>query len=191
MRITGGTWRSRRLRGPGRALAVRPTPDALRERGFAILGDLVEGVEFLDLYAGTGAVGFEALSRGARRVVFVERDRRAAALIDTNRTVLAVDPTTARIVVRPASRAVVELARAGEAFDLAWADPPFEAWPEGLSVLAQAFDSGVLRPDATACLECPDRAEVAPRLPATLRIERDLKGGASRLVMLTGHPPDP
>ncbi len=184
MRITGGAWRSRRLRGPGRALALRPTPDALRERSFAVLGDRVAGERFLDLYAGTGAVGFEALSRGARHVVFVERDRRAVALIESNRSALAIDPDTARILMRPALSAIAELARHSEQFGLAWADPPFESWSEGLESAARAFETGVLRPDGVACLECPDRADVEGQLPASLRIERDLKGGASRLVMI-------
>ena len=184
MRITGGTWRSRRLRGPGRGLALRPTPDALRERGFAVLGDRVAGERFLDLYAGTGAVGFEALSRGAQKVVFVEQNRRAASLIEANRSTLAVDPNTARLLMRPALRAIAELARADERFGLAWADPPFESWSEGLEAVARAFDAGVLRPDGLACLECPDGADLAERLLPSLRIERDLKGGASRLVMI-------
>ena len=189
MRITGGAWRSRRLRGPGRALALRPTPDALRERGFAVLGDRVAGERFLDLYAGTGAVGFEALSRGAHQVVFVERNRRAVSLIESNRTALSVDPDAARTLVLPALRAIAELARTGERFGLAWADPPFESWSEGLETVARAFETGILRPEGLACLECPDKADLEEQLPQFLRVERDLKGGASRLVMITASPP--
>jgi 16S rRNA (guanine966-N2)-methyltransferase len=188
VRLTGGEWRSRRLRGPGRGLDLRPTPDALRERGFAILGDRVAGERFLDLYAGTGAVGFEALSRGARQVVFVERNRRAVSLIESNRSTLAVDPDTARVLRRPALPAIAGLARAGEQFGLAWADPPFESWYEGLESLARAFETGVLRSDGVACLECPDKAELNEILSASLRIERDVTGGASRLVMITARP---
>jgi 16S rRNA (guanine966-N2)-methyltransferase len=184
VRITGGRWRSRRLRGPGRGLALRPTPDALRERGFAVLGDRVVGERFLDLYAGTGAVGFEALSRGALQVVLVERDRRAVTLIESNRSALAVDPKKARVLKRPALRAIAELARDDEQFGLVWADPPFESWSEGLEAVARAFETGVLRPDGVACLECPDRADLGEELPAPLRTERDLTGGASRLVMI-------
>jgi len=156
----------------------------MRERGFAVLGDRVVDERFLDLFAGTGAVGFEALSRGALQVTFVERDRRATSIIESNRVALAVDSSTARILIRPALRAIEELARRDERFGLAWADPPFESWFEGLSAVALAFDSGVLLPDAVACLECPDKADVAQQLPASLRIDRDLRGGASRLVMI-------
>jgi 16S rRNA (guanine(966)-N(2))-methyltransferase RsmD len=184
VRITGGTWRSRRLRGPGKKLAVRPTPDAMRERAFAVLGDRVAGSDFLDLYAGTGAVGLEALSRGAERVVFVERDRRVAALLRANCSAFDLDRRRARIVVRAARSAVDDLARSGELFGLAWADPPFERWQKGLRNLAKAFAGEVLAVGATACLECPSRADVASALPSDLEIIRDLEGGASRVVML-------
>ncbi len=188
MRITGGVWRSRRLRGPGRGQALRPTPDALRERGFAVLRDLVAEARFLDLYAGTGAVGLEALSRGAREVVFVERHRPAARIIEANCAALEVTAPRWRLLVRPALRAVAELGRRGESFDLAWADPPFEHWHEGLEALERAFELGVLKASATACLECPSQADVGETC-VSLRIERDLVGGASRLVLL-GIPDD-
>jgi 16S rRNA (guanine966-N2)-methyltransferase len=190
VRITGGTWRSRRLRGPGRRLALRPTPDSLRERGFAVLGERVVDVRFLDLYAGTGAIGFEALSRGARQVVFVEHDRRAVSLIESNRAALSAETSMTRILMRPTLRAIKELAQRGERFGLAWADPPYESWLEGIEAVALAFETGILVPDAVACLECPDKADVALKLPPSLDIERDLKGGASRLVLIAARPPD-
>lgn len=184
MRITGGAWRSRRLKGPGRSTGLRPTPDALRERAFGVLGDRVRGASVLDLFAGTGAVGLEALSRGASAVVFVERHRPAARLIEANRDALCGEPERARILVRPARRAVDELAAAGARFQLAWADPPFECWADGLDALAAAFRSGVLEPDGLACLECPAKADVAGALPEGLVVARDLAGGASRVVLV-------
>lgn len=184
MRITGGTWRSRQLRGPGRGLALRPTPDALRERGFAVLGDRIAGERFLDLYAGTGAVGFEALSRGALQAVFVERNKHALELIEANLSALQVDQNRARVVKRPVLSAIARLALEDQRFGVAWADPPFESWSEGLEAVASTFETGILRPDGIACLECPDRADVEGQLPAALRIDRDLRGGASRLVMI-------
>jgi 16S rRNA (guanine966-N2)-methyltransferase len=149
-----------------------------------VLGERVVDVHFLDLYAGTGAIGFEALSRGAYQVVFVEHDRRAVSLIESNRAALAADASTARVLMRPTLRAIEELARHGERFGLAWVDPPFESWLEGIEAVALAFESGILEPHAVACLECPDKAGVALQLPPSLRIERDLKGGASRLVLI-------
>jgi len=190
MRITGGQWRSRRLKGPGRGSPLRPTPDFLRERAFAVLGDRVHGAAVLDLFAGTGAVGLEALSRGASRVVFVERHRAAVRLLEANRDALCDSPERARVLHRPARQAVDELVRIGERFQLAWADPPFEVWSEGLDALVAAFVNGVLEPTATACLECPEKAEVAAALPDWLEIERDLAGGASRVVLIARTEPD-
>jgi 16S rRNA (guanine(966)-N(2))-methyltransferase RsmD len=184
VRITGGEWRSRRLRGPRRGSRLRPTPDALRERAFAVLADRVRGVRFLDLYAGTGAVAMEALSRGAESAVAVERHRGAAALIERNRSELDVSAERLRLLLRSVARAVSELARRGERFDLAWADPPFQIWLEGLEVLSTAFEEGVLGDAAVAVLECPAKAEVAAALPAGLEIERDLSSGASRAVLI-------
>lgn len=184
MRITGGAWRSRRLRGPGRTAAVRPTPDAMRERAFAVLGDRVRDARVLDLFAGTGAVGLEALSRGAAAVVFVERHAPAAAVLRANRESFELDDERATILVRDASAAVDLLARRGDRFDLAWADPPFESWAEGLEAVAAAFAAGLLGPEAIACLECPARADVAGALPENFEIVRDLAGGASRVVMI-------
>jgi len=184
MRITGGEWRSRRLKGPGRTLRLRPTPDAMRERAFAVLRDRVEGAAVLDLFAGTGAVGLEALSRGAATAVFVERDRSTARLVEANRDALCGPSGRARVLHRSARRALADLASNGERFSLAWADPPFESWQEGLEALVAAFSEGVLEPDGIACLECPARADVEGALPEWLRVERDLAGGASRVVLL-------
>lgn len=184
MRITGGKWRSRRLHGPGRGKALRPTPDAMRERAFAVLGHRVEDAGFLDLYAGTGAIGLEALSRGARSAVFVERHRIAAALIERNLAAFSLGPERSELIVRPAAAAVEILARRGEVFDLAWADPPFEDWRDGLSLTVELFDRGLLVAGARAHLECPAKAEVAGALPAGLEIVRDLAGGASRVVII-------
>lgn len=186
MRITGGEWRSRRLKGPGRGLALRPTPDALRERAFAVLGERVRGAAVLDLFAGTGAIGFEALSRGAARAVFADRHPAAVRLIEANRAALCEGGPAdrARVLRRTALQAIAQLDRAGERFQLLWADPPFEAWTEGLEAVSAAFRTGVLEPGGTACLECPERADVAGALPEDLAIERDLGGGASRVVFL-------
>lgn len=184
MRITGGEWRSRKLKGAGKVSQLRPTPDAMRERAFAVLGDRVRGSRFLDLWAGTGAVGLEALSRGARSVVFVERHRAAARLIEENSATFDLSPDRAELIVRPAVAAVKQLTRRGDSFDLAWADPPFEDWRHGLEIIVELFGSGLARDGCLACLECPGRADVASVLPQDLCITRDLAGGASRVVML-------
>jgi 16S rRNA (guanine966-N2)-methyltransferase len=183
LRITGGAWRSRRLRGPGRGQHLRPTPDALRERAFAVLGDRIIGARFLDIYAGTGAVGFEALSRGANEVVFVERHRAATKIIKANRDALEVSTAQARLEFGPALRAVRDLSRREQTFDVVWADPPFEQWSEGLEVIIHAFGSGVIKATGIACLECPKNAHI-DALPDGLCVRRDLSGGASRVAMI-------
>jgi len=156
----------------------------MRERVFAVLGERVAGSRFLDLFAGTGAVGLEALSRGARSVVFVERHRSAAHLIEKNSASFDLGSDRAQLMVRPAVSAARELARRCETFDIAWADPPFEIWSEGLEVVANLFEAGILKPGGLACLECPAKADVAGLLPSDLEITRDLAGSASRVVMI-------
>lgn len=184
MRVTAGIWRSRRLRGPSKNQPVRPTPDAMRERFFSVYGPRVVGSRVLDLYAGTGAVGIEALSRGAAAAVFVEAHRSAVRLIQANLDSLQVASDRARVLHRPAARAVDDLARTDASFDLIWADPPFESWREGAEVLVSAVDGGLAAPDAVLCLECPADAGVESAVSPGLEIVRDLAGGASRVVIL-------
>lgn len=118
MRIIAGEFRSRRLRSiPG--LATRPTPDRLRESLFSVIQPEIEGSVFADLYAGTGAVGLEALSRGASSVIFVERGVAAARVLRENIASLGVEART-RVLLMPASRAIAQL-DAGVVF----LDPPY------------------------------------------------------------------
>jgi 16S rRNA (guanine966-N2)-methyltransferase len=184
VRITGGAWRSRRLKGPGKLETLRPTPDAMRERVFAVLADRVHRAAVLDLYAGTGAIGLEALSRGADRVVFVERHRSAVELIRSNCAAFELGGERVRLIAREARPSVDLLIAERAVFDLAWADPPFESWLDGLRVLTVVITSELLTPAAIACLECPEKADVANHLASGIEIVRDLKGGASRVVML-------
>ncbi len=184
MRITGGEWRSRRLRGPGKSKNVRPTPDAMRERAFAVLGDRVSDACFLDLFAGTGAVGLEALSRGARSAIFVEKNRASAALVRVNIEAFELQPARAQVLVCSAGSAVARLASANEIFEIVWADPPFEKWQDGLEALEEAFSSGLIATDGIGCLECPEKAGVEDALSEHLETVRDLRGGASRVVMI-------
>jgi 16S rRNA (guanine966-N2)-methyltransferase len=174
------------VKGPGKIARLRPTPDAMRERVFAVLADRIRGARFLDLWAGTGAVGLEALSRGARSVVFVERHHAAARLIEENSTSFDLTPERAELIIRPADAAVRQLEQRGDEFDLAWADPPFEDWREGLEVSTRLFESGLLYDGGLVCFECPPQADLATALPPNLKIVRDLAGGASRVVMIEG-----
>jgi 16S rRNA (guanine(966)-N(2))-methyltransferase RsmD len=118
MRVIGGEFRSRRLQSmPG--LEVRPTPDKIRESLFNILHGEIEGAVFVDAYAGTGAVGIEALSRGARHAIFIEKDRAAVNLIRSNLAALGVE-ARARVIQGSAA-----LHLAGLQAHIVFIDPPY------------------------------------------------------------------
>jgi len=130
MRVIGGEFRSRRLVSlPG--LDTRPTPDRLRETLFDILAPRIEGAVFVDAYAGTGAVGIEALSRGAARCVFVESGRRAVEAIRHNLHALGIEER-ASVVVGKVAKAAAHLEG-----DIAFLDPPYEMTDEYAAALEQ------------------------------------------------------
>jgi 16S rRNA (guanine966-N2)-methyltransferase len=119
VRIIGGQWRSRIVRFPD-APGLRPTPDRVRETLFNWLGQRLDGLECLDLFAGSGALGFEALSRGASRVVMVESDRTAVEALRQ-----AAQALDARQAVIHAGDALAWLKRPVGRFDIAFVDPPY------------------------------------------------------------------
>jgi 16S rRNA (guanine966-N2)-methyltransferase len=124
MRIISGRFGSRRLKGeppPG----IRPTSDKLRETIFNILGPAVEGAVFLDGYAGMGGIGIEAISRGADMVFFVDRNRKACAIIRENLNSLGVTEGF-RLFETDLSKALGALERDEVSFDVAFLDPPYE-----------------------------------------------------------------
>ncbi|MEX0868200.1 MAG: 16S rRNA (guanine(966)-N(2))-methyltransferase RsmD [Nitriliruptoraceae bacterium] len=123
MRIIGGTARGRRLAVPD-GPTVRPTADRVREAVFSSLHAHVPAARVLDLFAGSGALGLEAISRGAAHVTFVERDRRAVAAIRANIDALDV-ARNATVVVADVLRAVTDGQLDGAPFDLVFADPPY------------------------------------------------------------------
>ncbi|MEA2271097.1 MAG: rRNA (guanine966-N2)-methyltransferase [Solirubrobacteraceae bacterium] len=128
MRVVAGRFGGRRLAAPpGRA--TRPTSDRVREALFSILGPL-DGARVLDLYAGSGALAIEALSRGAQSAVLVERDRRAVAAIRANLDALGVAEPEARLVAAPARAALKNARAAGDTYDLVFVDPPYRSAPE-------------------------------------------------------------
>ncbi len=155
MRITGGLHRSRALVAP-RGTATRPTSDRVREALFAILGaDLpIAGASVLDLYAGTGALGLEALSRGAASAVLVERSKEALDAIRTNVAALGVGARV-RVLPMTVERAARTLAAGAGAFDLVLVDPPYADVASGDA--ARALDAvvrvGALRAGARVVLE--------------------------------------
>jgi len=170
LRIIGGEWRGRRIRFPG-AGGIRPTPDRVRETLFNWLMARVPGSRCLDLFAGSGALGLEALSRGAAHATFVEHDRGNAARL--RETAAALAPGRATVIE---ADALAWLAQRQTPFDIVFLDPPFAA-----GVLAEAMQrldaNGHLAPDAYIYLEAPAK-DGPPGLPAGWLLHRSGRAGA-------------
>jgi len=152
VRIVGGDYRGRRIEVPARA-DVRPTPDRVRETLFNWLGQRLDGVVCLDLFAGSGALGFEAASRGAARVLMVEQDRHVLAALRLSR-----DQLGARAVEIVAGEALAWLARGGERFDVVFLDPPFRQ--NAMAPLLERL-APRLQPGARVYLEAAQPADAA------------------------------
>ncbi len=165
MRIVGGSARGRPLKGP-KGPGLRPTADRVRETLFNILGQRTDGLEVLDLFAGTGALGLEAVSRGAVRAVLVDKGREAVALCRENAQGLGF---TAQVEILgvPVERAVSDLGRAGRVFDLIFADPPYAARVVQ-TLLEGVTTNGLLREGGTLVVE-HDKREDAPEALLGLR----------------------
>jgi 16S rRNA (guanine966-N2)-methyltransferase len=191
MRIVGGADRGRRLRAP-RGQGTRPTAERVREALFDILGPAVAGTRVLDLYAGTGAVGLEALSRGATRAVFVEKDPEALRALRQNLATLAASRAAARVVAGDAVSALATLGREEAPFDLAFLDPPYAASviPRVLGALVLA---GLLAPRARVIVQHFAKVEVAA--PAGLVVDgAPRRFGETALTFLAADgytPPGP
>jgi 16S rRNA (guanine966-N2)-methyltransferase len=123
MRIIGGKFRGRKIEQP-ESEAVRPTKDRTREAVFNIIAELVPDADVLDLFAGSGAYGLEALSRGARKAVFIEKEREAASAIKRNISSLGVGER-AKVITGDVFKAIKELKEEKEAFELVFIDPPY------------------------------------------------------------------
>jgi 16S rRNA (guanine966-N2)-methyltransferase len=163
MRVIAGRLGGRRLRAPRGRRTTRPTSDRVREALFSMLGQL-DGMVALDLFAGTGALGIEALSRGAERVVFVERDAAAIKALRANLAQLGLAAPEAEVRVGD-SLAVLRAARkGGETYDLVFVDPPYGQARE-LGGELSALLPALLAPGARVVLEGDRRA------PAELPLE--------------------
>ena len=176
VRIIGGEWKSRIIAFPPRA-DLRPTPDRVRETLFNWLGQDLTGKRCLDLFAGSGALGFEAASRGAKRVVMVERDPVAWRALQANSALLA-----ARAVELKHADALEFLRADDGCYDVVFLDPPFRA-----DYLAQVLPvlGPRLAPGALVHVEAP----AAPALPPGWEIWRNGRAGAvtHQLLKWAGH----
>jgi len=172
MRVIAGTLKGRRLQAPTWE-GLRPTSDKLRETLFNLLAPRIDGARLLDGYAGTGAVGIEALSRGAAHVTFVDHDRRAQSLIADNLAHCGVADGYAMIRAS-VSRALADLQ--GASFDIMVFDPPYAEEPDSiLTVAAERLAAGGL-----LVLEHA-RRRPAPAIAGALARTRDVASGDSEL----------
>ena len=174
MRIIAGTHKGRRIAAP-RGAQTRPTGDRVREALFNLVGP-VEGASVLDLYAGSGALGLEAVSRGARRCIFAETDATACRVIRANIESLGL--TGALVVQRDALAVLREEATAERRHELVLLDPPYERWEEleerlGVLVPPVVAERGLVVVETDAALE--------PTLPLALRTTR--RYGSARLTL--------
>lgn len=175
MRIVAGRFRGRTLKSPAWD-GLRPTSDRLRETLFNILGPSVRGARVLDAYAGTGAIGIEALSRGAAGVTFVERDPRAVKLIETNLHALGADADVKPVIIRAGvADAVARLD--GQVFDLIILDPPYA---HGAAAEALTAAGALAAPGTRVVVEHAAR-HAAPEAHAGLRRTRTVTAGDSAL----------
>jgi 16S rRNA (guanine966-N2)-methyltransferase len=173
MRIIAGSRKGHTIHAP-RGLDTRPTSDRVRENVFNIVGPL-DGATVLDLYAGSGALGLEALSRGADRVVFVELDGAAARAIEQNLDKLRFSGTVLR---RDAVSALAQEVGAGRKYDLVLVDPPYGMYPDLQPQLARYLPA-VLAEDGVLVVETD--ARVKPELPLPQRTSR--KYGQARVTV--------
>ena len=174
MRIIAGSRKGHRIVAP-KGRDTRPTSDRVRENTFNLIGP-VDGATVLDLFAGSGAMGLEALSRGAARATFVEQDAKTAAVIEANLEKLRL--TGARIVRDDAVRALATEASAGRKYDLVLVDPPYDRYDELQPTLARYLPHVL---DAGGLVVVETSARTEPELPLELRTSR--KYGSARVSL--------
>jgi 16S rRNA (guanine966-N2)-methyltransferase len=178
MRIIAGDWRGRPLKAPA-GQATRPTADRARETLFSMLASRLgslDGLRVADLYAGSGALGLEALSRGALHATFVENDPRALAAIRANLLTLQANH---RAEVHPSTAAKLVPT---QPFDLIFADPPYGEG-SGTQVVAAVADAGWLTPGGWLAIETAAAEAVDP---GAWRIEAERRVGRARLTLIRG-----
>ena len=180
MRVIAGRLGGRRIRAP-RGRATRPTAEPVREAVFSVLGD-VGDAEVLDLFAGTGAMGIEALSRGARRAVFVESGAGPYAALEHNLTSLELDRSVALPRRTGAREGMRTARRRGETYDLVFIDPPYRQAQDWAGVLRDALPP-LLKPRARVVVESDRRAPLGLELP----IEQERRYGDT---VITIHRPE-
>ena len=181
MRIIAGSRKGARIFAP-KGLEVRPTGDRVREAVFNLIGP-VDGADVLDLFAGSGALAIEALSRGASSALIIERDGRAVEVIRANLEALGLGEDEARVVHAPARTALRDASARGDAYDLVLLDPPYRDAPALGRELSQALPA-VLAPAARVVTESDRRSPLDLELP----VDRERRYGDT-LIRIHEHGP--
>ncbi len=187
MRIIAGELRGRKLRGP-RGLGLRPTSDRLKQTLFDILGPSVRGSVFLDGFAGTGAIGLEAISRGAREVLFVDSGTDAVRLIRQNLEGCRVR-SGFRILQRDIFTSLRELARQGFVADTVFFDPPY-AWAPYEDLLELVFRTGVAGQDTLVVVEHHAKASLPECAADASRARTVVQGDKCLSFYRSGRNPE-
>ena len=188
MRIIGGHDRGRRLRAP-RGLGTRPTADRVRVTLFDVLGPAIAGARVLDLFAGTGAVGIEALSRGAVRVVFVEKDQAALRALRANLAALGTSRAAARVMGGDVLHVLAEVAGQEGPFDLVFVDPPYATTLAGRTLEALAA-ARVCRDGTEVVVQHSTRTVLRP-VPGLAAHRRPRRFGDTALTFLRAGADSP
>ncbi len=187
MRVVGGDWRGRRIFEPEGSDVTRPTTDRVREAMASMvnsaLDEGIEGVCVLDAFAGSGALGIEMLSRGAAFSLFVDADRKAAALVRKNLESLGAGAERYRVVVGDVSALAARGRLAGGPFDLIMLDPPYALGPEPVErLLDDLIAAGLVAPGALAVVE--HAARDAGARPEGFEVLREKRYGITAVDLL-------
>ena len=183
MRVISGKYRGRKLNGPS-GMELRPTGDRLKETIFNVLGTGVSGAVMLDVFGGSGAIGIEALSRGARQAVFIENAANACRLIRRNVELCGIS-SGYRIVKQEAFMALRALAREGFKANIVFFDPPYDFKPYG-DLLEIVFSRGLLTQPARVVIEHQRKADL-PESGNGYRRSRVIKQGDHCLSFYEGE----
>lgn len=181
MRVIAGSQKGRRLLSP-EGTSLRPTSDRVKEALFSILNARISGARFLDLYAGTGAIGIEALSRGAQHATFVESHADSLRLLREN---LARCGLTAQADIHPCTAsAYLQRGQPQEAYDLVFADPPYQETADSLAMLSALSVSAIIAPTSTVILEHGSKSTLSPEI-GRLSLVRQYRYGDTTLSLFS------
>jgi 16S rRNA (guanine966-N2)-methyltransferase len=187
MRIIGGKYKRRRLKFV-KTLTIRPTMDRVRESLFNVLGDTVEDAEILDIFAGFGSLGLEALSRGAEHCTFIDNSRQATEVLKENIQTLALEPRESKVLPLDWQEALTLLKNQKRQFNLVFLDPPYNVPNLSQNVLLGLAGSGIVRPSSWVICEHSNRDELKnqmdERVKSAYSVRDERKFGQTYITIL-------